>query len=221
MKLHVLPPSPRAIKVLALTNHLGLDCEIRALDYAKAEQTTAAFTKLNPNARQPVLEDDGWVLWESNAILHYLASKAPERGLWPAGARDQADVLRWLMWEAGHWDPACDILITERLKKAFLVTEQSGRRTRGRAPAPAKPDPARLAEGQSTFHELAAILNTHLRGRRWMTGERLTIADFALGAWLPAAEPAGYPFRAYEEIARWYGSLESLRGWTDALPRPS
>jgi len=68
MKLHVFPPSPRATKVMALANHLGLDCEIRVVNLFKGEQHQPGFAALNPNERMPVLEDDSFVLWESNAI---------------------------------------------------------------------------------------------------------------------------------------------------------
>ena len=63
MKLYVLPPSPRALKVIALKNHLGLDCELRVVDLGKGEHLTAEFAALNPNKKMPVLEDDGFVLW--------------------------------------------------------------------------------------------------------------------------------------------------------------
>jgi glutathione S-transferase len=210
MKLHILPPSPRAMKVVALKNYLQLDCEIRVLDYFRAEQTSPKFAVVNPNRRMPVLEDDGFVLWESNAILHYLASKRPEAGLWPSHARGHADALRWLFWEGAHWDQAWDILITERLKKTVFNTHESGRRTQGRASSPSTPDPARIAEGERYIQELATILNAHLSGRTWLVGETLSIADFAIGAWLPASGPVGFSIANYGEIVRWYRTIEAL-----------
>lgn len=60
----------------------------------------------------PVLEDDGWVLWESNAILFHFATKKPEIRLWPSDMREQTDILRWMFWDANHWDVACDIIVT-------------------------------------------------------------------------------------------------------------
>ncbi len=81
MRLYVFPPSPRATKVIALANHLGLDCELRVVDLFRGDQMKPEFVALNPNRRMPVLEDEGFVLWESNAILHYLASKNPESRL--------------------------------------------------------------------------------------------------------------------------------------------
>src|SRR5262249_51222656 len=83
MKLHVFPPSPNAIKVLATAHHLELPFELVLVDLLKGGQKSPAFTAINPNQKMPVLEDDGFTLWESNAITQYLASKKPERGLWP------------------------------------------------------------------------------------------------------------------------------------------
>jgi glutathione S-transferase len=201
MRLHVLPRSPRAIKVLAVKNHLGLECEIHVLDYLKADQTRPEFAALNPNKRMPVLEEDGWVLWESNAILFYLACKRPDAGLWPSGIRDQADVTRWLTWESGHWDPAWDILLIERVKKSFFILGESGRRTAGRTDAPQPPDAARIAEGERYVRELAATLDSHLSGRNWLVAEQWTIADFALAAWMPAAASVGLPLTDYAAVA--------------------
>jgi glutathione S-transferase len=220
MRLHVLPLSPRAIKVIALKNHLDVACDVQILDYLRADQRQPTFLALNPNGRQPLLEDAGYVLWESNAILHYLACKKPGHELWPSTAREQSDVLRWLFWESSHWDQAFDILITERFKKSALVTEDSGRRTRGRTSMPAAPDAARIAEGERYVRELAAVLDGHLRGRRWLSGDGPTIADFAVAAWIPGAAPVGCPLERYGEIVRWYDAVQSLHGWNAALPPP-
>ena len=84
MRLHVFPPSPNAIKVLAAAALLELPYERVVVDLFTGEQKRRAFTALNPNQKMPVLEDDGFVLWESNAILQYLAGKRPERGFWPS-----------------------------------------------------------------------------------------------------------------------------------------
>ncbi|MBI3769154.1 MAG: glutathione S-transferase N-terminal domain-containing protein [Deltaproteobacteria bacterium] len=137
MKLHVFPPSPRATKVLALARHLELDVEVRVVDLLNGGQNAPEFAALNPNKRMPVLEDEGFVLWESNAILQYLASKKPRSGVWPADAKGQADVLRWQSWEGAHWFPACAILAFERLIKK--VTGQG------------EPNPAEIARGEEAF----------------------------------------------------------------------
>src|SRR5437660_9116407 len=75
LKLYVFPPSPRAFKVLLAAHQLGIDYELRLVDLTKGDQKAPSFLSLNPNARMPVLDDDGFILWESNAIVEYLASK--------------------------------------------------------------------------------------------------------------------------------------------------
>ena len=87
LNLYVFPPSPRAFKVIALAAHLGIDYEKRIVDLTKGEQRRPEFTALNPNQRMPVMEEDGFVLWESNAILQYLADKKPTSGLLPTDTR--------------------------------------------------------------------------------------------------------------------------------------
>src|SRR6202521_3689930 len=120
MKLYVFPPSPRAMKVVALAEHLQLEHETRLVDLTKGEQMKPEFTALNPNQRMPVLEDDGFVLWESNAILQYLASKKPAADLWPSDPRRQADVSRWQNWEASPWAQPYGTLPFRRLAKSRL-----------------------------------------------------------------------------------------------------
>jgi glutathione S-transferase len=107
MKLHVAPPSPRAFKVIALANYLRLEYELQPVDLIKGDQMRPQFAALNPNKKMPVLEDDGFVLWESNAITQYLASKKPAAGLLPEDPRRRAEVNRWQFWEVAHWDPTC------------------------------------------------------------------------------------------------------------------
>ncbi len=204
MNLHVFPPSPRAIKVIALAQHLGLDCEICIVDLFKGEQTKPEFARLNPNKKMPVLEDNGFVLWESNAILQYLASKKPESGLWPTDAKRQADISRWQFWDMAHWDPSCAILVFER-----VVKQLSGQ---------GDPDPAQIAKGEQEFRRYAEVLDGTLKGRKWLTGNDLTVADFSIGAGMVYSEQAKYPMAPYSEIRRWYANLAALPGWKKALP---
>ena len=206
MKLHVAPPSPRAFKVLALANHLGLDYELRPVDLLNGEHMRPEFAKLNPNKKMPVLEDDGFVLWESNAILQYLASKQPERGLLPSDPRRRADVSRWQFWESAHWDPACATLVFERIvKKLFGQGE---------------PDPAEIAKGEEKFVKLAEVLNGTLAGRRFVAGDDLTVADFSIGAWMNYSQMAGYPLGGNKHVVRWHADLMELPTWRASIVAP-
>jgi len=206
MILHVFPPSPRALKVVALANHLKVDYESRMVDLSKGDQTRPEYAALNPNKRMPVLEDDGFVLWESNAILVYLAGKAGDRTMWPTDIRGQADVTRWMSWEAAHFTPACIPLVYERVVKALMNL--------------GAPDLAAIEKALPGFHALAAVLDGHLRGRKWLTGANLTIADFCVGSTMAMAAPAQYPIENYSEINRWYAALSALPGWRAAQAAP-
>jgi glutathione S-transferase len=152
----------------------------------------------------PVLEDDGFVLWESNAILLYLASKKPHSRLWPTDPKDQADVVRWLAWESAHLDAeSCGMVGFEKISKGVLGLGAA--------------DPAFIARGEDNFARFAAVLNESLRGRKWLTGDELTIADFSVGAWVPAAERLQLPVGKFSEIARWYDALASLPAWRASM----
>ena len=199
LTLHAFPPSPRSFKVLAVAHHLGIDYQFAFCDLTKGAQKAAAYTALNPNQRVPALEDGDFSLWESNAIIQYLATRKPEANLLPMDERGRADVARWQFWESTTWDPACAILVFERAVKRFF--------------GGGAPDPVEVEKGLQRFHRAAKVLEAHLRGRAYVCGDRLTLADFALAADLTMAEPAQLPLEGYGEIRRWAGRLADLPAW--------
>jgi glutathione S-transferase len=199
LRLHVFPPSPRAFKVLVVAHHLGIDYQFVPCDLTKGEQKSAAYTAINPNQRMPSLEDGDLRLWESNAIIQYLAATRPESGLLPTDERARADVARWQFWESTTWDPACAILVFERAVKRFF--------------GGGAPDPVEVEKGLQRFHRAAKVLDAHLRGRAYVCCDRLTLADFALAADLTMTEAAQLPLEDYGEIRRWAGRLADLPAW--------
>jgi glutathione S-transferase len=204
MKLYLFPPSTRVLAIVALKNHLDLDCEFKPIDLGRGDQLDPEYCALNPNKKMPTLTDGEFVLWESNAILFYMAAKRPESGLWPSDPRGQADVLRWLAWESAHWDAeSCGMVAFEKASKAVL----------GLGPS----DPAFIARGEQNFVRFAAVLDDQLKGRAWLVGERPTIADFSIGAFVPSAVRLGLPVARYGEIERWYEGLAALPAWRDAV----
>ena len=204
MRLYLFPPSSRVLGIVALKNYLGLDCELQLIDLGRGDQLTSQYVALNPNKKMPTLEDSGFVLWESNAILFYMAAKHPDRGLWPTDVKAQADVLRWLAWESAHWDAeSCGMVAYEKASKAVL----------GLGP----PDPTFIARGEHNFDRFGAVLNDHLKDHKWLTGNQLTIADFSIGAWIPTVERMELPVGKFTEIIRWYQGLAALTAWRDAV----
>ncbi len=205
LSLYAFPPSPRSFKPIAVIEHLGLPYDLRWVDLSKGEQKSPAYAAININQKAPALEDDGLVIWESNAIVAYLASKDFGSGLLPRDERARADVMRWLFWESSTWDPACAILVFERfVKQAFGA---------------GAPDPAQIAIGLEKFHAAAAILEHHLEGRAFLCGEGVTVADFAIGASMTMAEPAQFPMESYPNLRAWAARLAELPAWSRARAR--
>lgn len=203
LKIHAFPLSPRGFKALVVANHIGILYDFVLVDLTKGAQRSPEFTALNLNQRMPVLEEDGFCLWESNAIIQYLASKKPELGLLPTDERARADVSRWMFWESAHWDQACAILVFERfVKGAFGL---------GAA------DPAEVEKGLTQFHRAAKVLDQHLKGRKFLCGDHLTVADFSVGAALIMAEKAQFPLEPYGEIRRWYAQLVAMPAWQKTI----
>lgn len=97
MKLYGVPGSPNTWKVRAVAAHLGIDLPVETVDLGKGEQHAPAYLALNPTGRAPTSVDGDFVLWESTAIVQYLASRTPN-ALWPADPRAQADIMHWNSW---------------------------------------------------------------------------------------------------------------------------
>jgi glutathione S-transferase len=202
IELFVFPPSPRSFKVLAVANHLDLAYTLRFVDLRKGDQRQADFAALNPNMRVPTLKDGDRVVWESNAICQYLTTQRPDGGLFPEAQR--LDITRWQFWDLAHWDPACAAFVFQYVARPLVLGIK-------------EPDLDALAAAQEPFHRVAKVLDGQLRGRAYVAGHTLTLADFSLGAVMTRAEDAHYPLEPYAEIKRWYSHLSALPAWQQTL----
>src|ERR1700722_17763575 len=100
MKLYSIHNSNNCRRVNATIAHLGLEVEIIEPDMMTGDLKKAAYVALNPNAKVPTLVDGEFSLWESRAIMQYVAAQKPGNTLWPADSKAQADIARWQFWEA-------------------------------------------------------------------------------------------------------------------------
>ena len=156
--LHAYPPSPRSFKVLLLANHLELDYQLKFVDLRAGEQRAPERAHLNINQRVPVLEDGDYLLWESNAILEYLAALRPAAGLLPQELKPRLQVTKWLYWESAHWDPACAIFIFERVvKQRFRLGEEN---------------PEEIERGKRLLVRSAQVLDAQLQTHAHIAGEQ-------------------------------------------------
>jgi len=201
MKLYYFE-TPNSRKVCATAKHLNSPVEWIRIDLAKQEHKTPEFLAFNPNGKVPALVDGDAQIWESMAIMCYLAEKAGS-DLWPSDAR-QIDVIRWLSWDIAHFSRHAGTLFFQHVIKANF----------GMGP----PDDAAVKEALGFFRHFAAVLNTHLESRSYLVGDALTIADFAVASILPVAEPAKIPVSEFPAIERWHARLEELPAWQEPFP---
>lgn len=159
-----------------------------------------AYRALNPNGLVPTLEEDGFVLWESNAILRYLAATASDLAL-PEDPRQRAQVEQWLDWQATSFTPS--------MRNAFWQLFRS-----------ANPDRAVIAASVKAGEAMAAILDHHLEERTYVVGERFGIADIALGC--AAHRWLNLPTERVERPAlrRWYTRIAARPAAARALSEP-
>jgi glutathione S-transferase len=206
MKLYGFPASPNTWKVRAVASHIGLPLELEFVDLTKGQSHTPAYLALNPTGRTPVLVDDDFTLWESTAIMQYLASRTPN-ALWPEDARARADIMRWQSWQLAHWSKeGCEPLIFERLVKRLLNL--------------GAPDAAILAKGTEAFNRDASVLDAHLANGPYLCGKEPTLADFSVAAPLFYASEAELPLASRARVRDWFDRVSALPAWRDTAPAP-
>ena len=206
MKLYGFPPSPNTWKVRAVAAHLGIPLELELVDLMKGGSHSPDYLAINPTGRTPALVDGDFKLWESNAILQYIASRKPN-SLWPDDARAQADIARWQSWQLAHFSKeGCEPLIFQRLVKQFFNL--------------GAPDEAVVAKGLECFNKEAAVLDAHLAQQPYLVGKELTLADFSVAAPLFYAEQAGLPLQPYAKVRDWFARVSALPCWQETAPQP-
>jgi glutathione S-transferase len=151
-------------KVMWCVGELGLKHERADVGGPFGGNKEAKYLALNPMGLVPTIDDDGFVLWESNAIVRYLAAKHGAGTLWPTDLRQRADADRWMDWQASAVGPA--------ITPVFMGLIRT---------PPDKRDPAAIEAGRKRTAELMAVLDAHLARRRFVAGDSLTMGDIPLG----------------------------------------
>lgn len=193
IKIYGIPVSQNVRKPLAVAHHLGLEVEI-----VPVRPNEESVVKVNPCGRIPAMDDNGFCLGESNAIMIHLASKKPG-ALYPDDQKKRDQVNQWLFWDVGHWTPAYQPIQFERLVKQML----------GLGSADEKIVEATLEK----FKREAGFLNNALKGRDWLVGDAPTLADFAVGAGLTHAKAMDLPLGDYPNVQAWNTRVMGLEGF--------
>jgi glutathione S-transferase len=205
MKLYGFPPSPNTWQVRALAAHIGVPLEFELVDLPKGAARTPAFLAINPTGRTPALVDGDFKLWETLAIMQYVAGKKPN-ALWPNDPKSRAQITAWQSWSLAHWNrDACVPLLFERFVKKILNL--------------GAPDEAAIAKGVEGFAKEAGMLDAHLAKHKHLVGDALTIADFAVASPLFYAKQAEMPLQPHPHIRSWFERVAALPCWHDTAPQ--
>lgn len=197
MKLYHAHTSANSHKVRLLCSLLGLDYESAPVDLRAGEQREPAFLAVNPRGQVPVLEDGGRVIWDSAAIMVYLARKAGSEDWLPTEAGPLAEVTQWLQFSADElrWGPHQ----VRRIKKA------------GR--------PGDLDAALETTDRALRILEPHLTAHDWLAAGRPTIADIACFPYLALAPELGIALEPWPAVEAWITRIRALPGYVEPPSR--
>src|SRR5205807_7046748 len=191
--LYNSPVSGNCYKVRLLLAHLGLEYERRTMDVVDRSNRPEVLGGLNPALRVPTLVlDDGRPLAESGAILWFLGEGSR---FVPEDPYERAQVLQWMFFEQYDHEPAIAV--------ARFWLAYSGR---------ADEFAARLPERQAAGRRALAAMDEHLRGRAYLVGERITLADLALYAYTHVAHERGFDLLAYPAVGDWLDRVASEPG---------
>lgn len=191
-RLHWHPLSGHSHRAQLMLSLLGRQASIVEVDLGGGEQRTPAFLRLNAFGQVPVLEDEGEVFADSNAILVYLATRYDPSGRWyPRDAAGAARVQRWLSQAAGKLAAGP---MTARLATVFGM-------------------PVDQARAQAVAADLFSVMEAELARRPFLAGEHPTIADIALYTYTAHAPEGGVALEPYPAILGWIGRIEALPGF--------
>lgn len=179
-------------KVLWTTAVLGIDFELIEAGGAFGVVDTPEFGAMNPNRLVPVIDNDGFVLWESHSIIRYLANEFDDVGaLYPTLAQPRAEVDRWLDWLATTLQPAERPMFLGRLRTP-----------------PEKRDWAAIEASEKALARLFTIVDDRLASNRFMAGQNFSLADIPMGVF-------AHRYLAMPEIER--PALPHLTAWFEGL----
>ncbi|XP_044270688.1 glutathione S-transferase 1-like [Tribolium madens] len=202
--LYVTHLTPPVRAVLMTVKSIDLDVKLKQLNVEKNEHKSPEFLKLNPQHTVPTLvDDDGFVLWDSHAIMAYLVSKyAKDDSLYPRDIKRRALVNQRLHFENG-------VAFPEMLKILYPILYEGKK--------------VITQDDKIAAEEIYSFLEAFLEGKLWMAGDSVTIADYSLITTISALNVLVKIDRfVYPNLITWVKNLEQLpvyeenRKWLDS-----
>jgi glutathione S-transferase len=195
LTLHGFPMSPNTRRALLMLAECDAPHELVTVDLMAAEHRGDAYLALNASGRVPTLVDGDLVLWESNAILGYLAEKFADKHLGGETAADRAEIARWMFMNAAHLSPS--------LARVFAHTIRLPEDQRL---------PRIVEEARTDIGRSLRALERRLTGREHL-GERFSIAEVSIAPSLTIAPMLGVDLATYPSVASWMDRIAARAAW--------
>lgn len=199
MKLYHYPLSGHAHRAVLFLSLLGVKADLVEVDIPNGGHKAPDYLKLNPFGQVPVLEDEGVVVNDSNAILVYVATKLNRKDWLPDDLPTIAKLQKWLSVAAGEiaYGPCAARLITV-FGADFRADEVIAR-----------------------AHRILKLIESELTEHRFIVGDRPTIADVALYSYIANAPEGNVDLKPYPEVRHWLARIEALPGFVEFTSTPA
>lgn len=194
VRLFDFPFSGNGYKIRLALSMLATPVEYRVIDILEGQSRTSDFLAMNPSGQIPVLElSDGTFLWESNAILFWLAEGTP---LMPENRLDRSRMIQWMCFEQDRIDK---VLGRAKFLKAFphfRVTTQ-----------------AQFDSWHAEGHEALGIIDAALSGRTFIVGNTFSAADICLYGYVHSARDGGFDLDRFPAVIAWMERFRQQQGY--------
>jgi len=199
LKIYGSDLSVFAIKVRLAANCLKLDYEYIKVNLREGEQRKPEYLALHPAGKVPVIDDDGFVLFESNAIIRYLADKNGS-DLYPKNLNTRAIIDQWIDFTTLHIGNGINKVLFNRLFAPMIPNMEVDERS--------------IQDGLSFLERYLPLIDKHLGSYRYLAGEKMTLADIVLLATLDPVELGQIDISAYSHINKWRNALKQEEFYT-------
>jgi glutathione S-transferase len=195
MILYDMALSPNCKRARIGLAETGAPFEKREINLLAGQQKGADYRKVHPLGRVPALDDDGFVIWESGAILLYLADKFPDAGLIPKSLAGRGAAYQWLTFGETNIHAFMGPMGFQMLRKSPETRDQSI-----------------LDRGQKRMPEVLASLDAQLTGKEYILGD-FSVADPACAPWLDLAPNLGLDLAPHGNVVAWLERMQARPSW--------
>lgn len=205
MKLYGMNVSSCTQKALTVFAEKGHEVELIEVNVLKGEDKLPAHLALQPFGEIPVLEDDGFLLYESRAIIRYLDQRLPGPSLTPADLKQRALMEQWISVEHSYFTPAAMKVITQAVFNPMMYGKPA--------------DEDLLKAGRESTTKAVLVLDAHLNGKDFLVANQFTIADIC---YLPYIEyiyacKNGDVFDKFTNVTAWWKRTSERPSWQTAI----